>query len=459
MVTVWGMPTDRNNPGRPERLSVSGKLFVILAVSLMLGGCGILAKKKVKPLPGERISVMAQGAAYLADPEISKMPVITAPPTANPDWTQVGGGPTHTSYHLALAAAPRQLFRVGAGRGSAKEHRLLSQPVVDAKGRIYVMDAHARVTAFNGDTGKRIWRRDLRPKEERDGTLGAGLAVVDGKLFATTGFAQVLALDAERGDLLWRRKLSAPFRSAPTVSDGRVYAVSIDNRTHALDAGSGKVMWTHRGTAEQAALLGGASPAYHAGVLVVAYSSGEIFGLRSSTGRELWSDFLTKTRRTSAIATIADIRGAPIIDRGRVFVVNNAGQMLSLVLNTGVRIWQRKIAAINSPWVGGEFIYLLTTGNILVCLTRKDGRIRWSRSLPVYKDQKNLKGRISWSGPILAGDRLVLAGTNREVLAISPYSGDLLGQIRLSDGVGISPLVARNTLYVLTEDADLYAWR
>ncbi|MGY9006842.1 MAG: hypothetical protein ACKVJQ_12275, partial [Alphaproteobacteria bacterium] len=145
MVTVWGMPTDRNNPGRPERLSVSGKLFVILTVSLMLGGCGILAKKKVKPLPGERISVMAQGAAYLADPEISKMPVITAPPTTNADWTQVGGGPTHTSYHLALGASPRQLFRVGGGRGSAKERRLLSQPVVDAKGRIYVMDAHARV--------------------------------------------------------------------------------------------------------------------------------------------------------------------------------------------------------------------------------------------------------------------------------------------------------------------------
>jgi hypothetical protein len=54
---------------------------------------------------------------------------------------------------------------------------------------------------------------------------------------------------------------------------------------------------------------------------------------------------------------------------------------------------------------------------------------------------------------------LILAGSNRDLLSVSPYSGDLLGKVRMPDPVSVAPIVARNTLYVFTDDADLIALR
>ncbi len=427
-------------------------------VGLLLGAC-TFTEPKAPRLEGKRVPVMVQGSTLRADSALAGTRIVVAPPVANGAWALAGGAATHAPYHLALGVSPRRAFKVSAGRGSTDERRLLAQPVVDADGRIFVLDAHARIYVFDAKTGTRLWARDLRPKEERQGTLGAGLAAVGGRVFVTTGFAQVLALDAGDGRVLWRKSLSAPFRSAPTVADGRVFAVSTDNRTHALEAATGKGLWTHRGTVEQASLLGGAAPAYERGTLVVAYSSGELFGLRAGDGREIWSDFLSQRRRTSGIGTIADILASPVIDRGRVFAVSNSGYMVALSLASGTRIWQRRIGATSTPWTAGAYLYLVTTDNVLVCLRRRDGRVVWGRTLDRYQDEKKRRNWISWSGPVLAGDRLILAGTNKQVLAVSPYTGDLLGRIEVADGVEIAPIVARGTLYLLTRDAELIAWR
>lgn len=436
-------------------------LSAVLApcVAVLLAAACTFVEPKAPRLAGERIPVMVQGADLEVDESAANVSVAVAPPVENRDWLQVGAGATHTAYHLALGPAPRRIFRVDTGRGSDSDRRLLAQPVIDGQGRIYVLDAHARIYVLDAGNGNLLWSRDLRPKEEQEGTLGAGLAVDGNRLYVTTGFAQILALDIGDGRVLWRRKLSAPFRAAPTVADGRVFGVSTDNRTHALDAKTGEVLWTHQGTAEQAALLGGAAPAYDNGILVSAYSSGELFGLRAADGREVWSEFLAQRRRTSAISTISDIRAAPVIDRGRVFAASNSGHMVAVDLMTGARLWQQRIGALHSPWVAGDFLYVISTDNVLLCLTRDRGRIIWGRSLRRYRDEEERRDWISWAGPVLAGDRLIVTGSDREVLAVSPYSGNLLGRIRLPDGADIPPIVARGTLYILTREAELIAWR
>ncbi len=442
----------------PRLASFRAPFLALLPVALITGACTFVTPETPK-LKGERIAVMIQGTKLKADESLSATPITIAPPLANIAWPQAGGVATHAPYHLALGPSPRRIFKVNAGRGSSSSRRLLAQPVMDRQGRLFVLDAYARVYVFDGDNGKRIWRRDLRPREERDGTLGAGLAVADGRLFVTTGFARVFALDARDDRVLWRTNLTAPMRAAPTYADGRVFVVSTDNRTHALDATTGKILWSHRGSTEQASLLGSAAPAYENGILVVAYSSGELFGLRVADGKAAWQDFLAQRKRTSGIGTIADIRASPVIDRGRVFAVSNSSRMVAVSLASGARVWQRRIGATQSPWAAGKFLYLVTNENMLLCLSREDGRIAWGRSLPRYKDPKRREDWISWSGPVLAGDRLILAGTNKQVLAISPYNGDLLGKIKVPDGIEVSPIVARGTLYLLTSDADLIAWR
>ncbi|HSR55234.1 MAG TPA: PQQ-binding-like beta-propeller repeat protein, partial [Alphaproteobacteria bacterium] len=342
---------------------------VPILAGLALAACTFV-EAKPPPLEGERIPVMLQGASPVTGNVAPDDKIAVAPPVANGDWGHAGGAVNHAPYHLALAPRPKRIFTVSTGRGSTSDRRLLAQPVIDLAGRLFILDANARIYVLNAETGRRIWARDLRIPDEQSGTLGGGIAAVDGKVFVTTGFAQVLALDAADGRVLWRKSLSAPFRAAPTVADGRVYAVSTDNRTYALDVKTGETLWSHSGTAELAALLGAAAPAYEDGVLVVAYSSGELFGLRADSGRQIWTDFLSRRRNTSGVGTIIGIRAAPVIDRGRVFAVSNSGQMVAVDLKSGARVWQRRISAAGMPWAAGDFIYLITSDNVLICMGR-----------------------------------------------------------------------------------------
>ena len=53
----------------------------------------------------------------------------------------------------------------------------------------------------------------------------------------------------------------------------------------ALDAETGAVDWTHTGIEETAGLIGSASPTVDGDIVIVPYSSGEIFALRAQNGQ------------------------------------------------------------------------------------------------------------------------------------------------------------------------------
>ncbi len=94
-----------------------------------------------------------------------------------------------------------------------------------------------------------------------------------------------------------------------------------------------------------------------------------------------------------------------------------------------------------------------------MCLTRNEGKVRWVRVLPSYQDEKKKKGPISWTGPVLGGDRLIVLASDGGALSVSPYTGEPLGREEISAGGYFAPVIADNSLYVLTDDARLSAYR
>jgi hypothetical protein len=59
----------------------------------------------------------------------------------------------------------------------------------------------------------------------------------------------------------------------------------------------------------------------------------------------------------------------------------------------------------------------------------------------------------------LASDRLIVAGSNEEALAVSPYSGRILGVVEMPDRITVAPVVADGSVYFLADDAQLVAYR
>jgi len=439
--------------------------FVCLAgLGLVLAGCDSLnpldlfSKRKEDILTGTRVSILSVDRGLAADPSIADLRVSLPEPYVNDAWVQYGGNPAHAMYHLSLGAAPRQVWSRGVGAGSDDSRQLLAQPLV-ANGNVYAMDALSEVTAFNAESGEVVWRTDLAPDDEDDGYFGGGIAFDGGRIFVTAGFAKVFALDAQTGAVIWSQKVAGPMRAAPAAEAGRVFAVTLDNQTFALAADDGRRLWEHSGIQETTSLIGGASPAVSGSTVVVAYSSGEIVSLLAETGRPLWSDSLSSVTRADPLGDLAQIRGAPVIDRGVVLAVSHSGRMVAIDLRQGVRAWEAEIGGVEMPWAAGEFIYVVTNDAQVVCLTRRDGRLRWVQPLPRFNDPEEQSDPIAWSGPVLAGDRLIVAGSQGQALSISPYTGEVLGSIELPAGVRVAPVVAGNSLYFLTDGGDLVAMR
>jgi len=437
-----------------------------MAALVLLAGCesltapgGLFGDDIVPPLEGDRISVLLNQRSLSPSPELADKNILLPAPTPNASWPQAGGYANHAMHHITVSDSLSVLWQANAGAGATDEIRLVGSPIISG-GRVFAMDSATAVSAFDAKTGKQLWRAALTPEEEEDDDhIGGGLAYENGVVFATTGFAQVIAINAASGEIMWRKQVVGPMRAAPTVRSGRVFAITIDSRLYALDAKDGSEIWSYSGISEIASLLGGASPAVDAGVVVAPFSSGELIALRAENGRILWSDSLSTARRTDVVSTMAHIRGRPIIDRGRVFAVSHGGLMVSIDLRSGRRIWQKEIGGLASPWVAGDYIFMLTNDSEIAAVSREDGRIFWVRGLPRFDDPETKDRPIVWSGPLLASDRLIVAGSNGEVQAISPYNGKFLGKIVMSSGISVPPVIAGQTVFFLSDNASLVAYR
>ena len=168
---------------------------------------------------------------------------------------------------------------------------------------------------------------------------------------------------------------------------------------------------------------------------------------------------LTRSGTRTALSELDDIAGRPVVDSDLVFAISHSGTMVAINLNAGDRAWSRDIGGIQMPWVAGDFLYVLTTDDQLLCLERKDGKVKWLHQLPHWEDEDRKEDPIEWAGPVLVSNRLVVVSSNGYAEAISPYTGNLIGRITIPAGAYIAPIVANDTLYLLTNDAQLVAMR
>jgi outer membrane protein assembly factor BamB len=428
---------------------------------------------KKSNIKGERISVMTTDTSIKPDPDLAKTDVVLPPPYQNDAWPQPGGYASSAMYHLEASGPLHQSWTQETGKGSDADSRLTAPPVI-AGGRIFVLDAEAHVFAFNAGNGNPAWDKELAPEGGSGKFLGmfgsdhsidpskgfgGGAAYDGGVLFVTTGFGDVFAFDAANGKQIWKINLGVPIVNAPVANGGRIFVSSQDNHFYALDQKDGRQLWDNQGITESAGILESTSAAVSGGIVIVPYTSGELYAINVDTGRIAWNDMLSRNGTVTALSELDDIAGRPVIDRDMVFAISHSGVMVAINLNTGDRAWSRDVGGIQTPWAAGDFLYVLTTDSQVLCMTRKDGRIKWSHQLPRWEDPDDRRHPIVWSGPVLVSDRLILVSSDGIAASLSPYNGSLLGRMEIPGGALIAPVVANGTMFVLTSDAQLVALR
>ncbi|MGE0739744.1 MAG: PQQ-binding-like beta-propeller repeat protein [Hyphomonadaceae bacterium] len=406
-----------------------------------------------------RVSILAFEQQLTPDPALAAQRIVPPPTTSVVEWSQPGGTADNSPPHSAGAAVLQQAWRTSLGAGSNNRSQIAAPPVI-ANGALYFLDADHRVHAVSARDGERLWTHSVRPRGSRDRVArGGGVAASGTRLYVSTGFGTVVALDANSGDEIWATTLDAPLQSAPTVAGGRVYAITNDSELVALDATAGAVLWTHQAIAEPARILSAPSVAVDGETVVAPFASGELVALLGANGRRLWSDSLSRTGRLTSLSAINDIAGRPVLDNGVVFAASHSGVLAAIDLRSGQRGWARAFASTQTPWVAGNVLYAVSVDGELAAFDRQTGNVYWVSQLRRYADEDDREGRVSWTGPIMVGGRLVLANSEGEVIAVSPENGQTVARADVDQPVFIPPIAANDQIYIVTNEARLVVLR
>jgi len=396
------------------------------------------------------------GYAVRGEPEAIRL----SAPRRNAEWTHVNGSSAHIITHPALGPSLTRVWSVDIGQSGTRRVRMTADPVVGG-GRVFTMSAFSEVQA-TGLGGAVAWRRDLTSATENPGEAsGGGLAFADGRLYATTGYGALHALDAATGASLWTQQLGAVPNSAPTVVGDFVYLTSRDSRAWAVDRSTGRVVWSLEAGEGGPVVTDGAAPAVGAREVVFPFGSGDLIAALRRSGLRLWSGTVAGERLGRAYAAVGDISSDPVISGGRVYVGTPSGRLAAIDLATGERLWSADAGALSAVWPEGGSLFLVSDVGELVRLDAGTGAEIWAATLPFYTRERvrRRQGVFAHYGPVLAGGRLIVASSDGQIREVAPDSGQLLRQSPLDGPAAANPVVANETLFVVTQGGRLHAFR
>lgn len=130
-----------------------------------------------------------------------------------------------------------------------------------------IKGAKGFVAAFELDTGKPLWHKDIK------GGIQSCAALADGKAVVTATDGKVRAYDLSNGLLAWTYDAKAPIFAPPAVVGGTVYVADLLGVVHAINLAGGTAKWMLPVAADPAVKQGGmiyGGPVVHAGKVYVA---------------------------------------------------------------------------------------------------------------------------------------------------------------------------------------------
>lgn len=133
--------------------------------------------------------------------------------------------------------------------------------------------------------------------------------------------------------------------------------------------------------------------------------------------------------------------------------------MAAYELISGQRIWELNLAGVSTPAVSGEWIFTLTDDARLLAIARSSGKVRWLTQMQEWKNPKNKKQRIFWTGPVLAGNRLWVASSRGQLMTVDVATGTPTLFRELKTSISLAPVVANQTLYLLDDKGVIHAFR
>ncbi len=339
----------------------------------------------------------------------------------------------------------KQMWSQSLGQGEGNLWNRQAPAV--AEGRVYATDLKGRVSAFDAESGKQLWRVDTELSLSGGPGVGAGRVVLGGLE------GDVVALDADSGAEIWRAKVSSEVIAAPLVAQGFAVVRSNDGRVFGFSLGDGKRSWVFDRGLPPLTIRGNATPVQAHDGVVVGYEDGMVVTLRIADGTPVWEQAVAPPDGRNELERLADVDGDIQVGLSEVFAQSAKGQVMAIDLATGRPLWNRDIRGYTGLALLGDKVVAADSSGVLMALDRATGAGMWR--------QDALINRWVTTPAAVSGTYVVVGDIEGYLHWFDAATGAAVGRVHVAgDPIRATPQVsADGVVYAVTTDGKLAAFR
>ncbi|WP_220744742.1 outer membrane protein assembly factor BamB [Shewanella colwelliana] len=316
-------------------------------------------------------------------------------------------------------------------------------------GKLYVVDRYGEIIAFDEETGKEVWKKDISGEfkqsllsKNKGARLAAGVTAARNMVFVGGESGLFGALDAETGEAKWHVVAGGELLSSPTVGEDVVVVNTSAGNLEAYSVEDGEKLWTYESKLPTLTLRGTGSAVYEAGGFFVGTADGKVAVVIKSNGQAAWEQAIYTPTGGNEFTRMADVDMQPLIIGENLYAVSYNGNLVSMELRSGRVVWTRKYSSFNELASSGLNLFLVDDHSRIYSVDRRSGLESWSNG---ELTNRNL------TSPAVYKDYIVVGDFEGYLHFINRADGKIVGRVQVdSSGLFSQPLVIDDKIYVQT---------
>lgn len=310
---------------------------------------------------------------------------------------------------------------------------------------VTIAAADGSVAALDARTGGDLWRTNVGEP------LSAGVGT-DGRYAAVVSHANALVL-LDQGKEVWRQTLPSQVFTAPLIAGGRVFVLAADRSVSAFDLATGKKLWSQARTGGDALVLKQSGVILAVGDTLVVGAAGRMVGHNPDTGSIRWEVPLASPRGVNDVERLVELVGrvSRVGDSVCARAFQAAVGCVNITRDRASVSWTQSANGSEGVHGDAETVYGTESNGNVLAWRRSDGARVWS------SDRLKLRKLTS---PLLLGRSVVVGDGEGWVHFLSRTDGAPLNRVSTdSSGIAAAPVVAADTLVVITRNGGVFGFR
>jgi outer membrane protein assembly factor BamB len=307
---------------------------------------------------------------------------------------------------------------------------------------VAVASGNGDVAQLDAASGRQLWRAAA------GGPVSAGVGG-DGKLTSVITRANEVVTFGAAGETVWRQKLGAQAYSAPFVAGGRVFVLAADRSVTAFDGPTGRRLWSQQRPGEPLVLRQSGVMLAVGDTLVVGLA-GRLVGLNPLNGSVRWEAPIASPRGTNDVERLVDLVGTVSRNGNSVCARAFQARVGCVDAQRGTVAWTKPAAGAEGLSGDERLVFGTESDGKVIAWRRDDGERAWSSDRLLHR---NL------TAPLVLGRSVVLGDGTGLVHLLSREDGSPLNRLATdATGIAATPVVAGNTLVVVTRGGGIYGF-